>query len=263
MPIAMRSTASTGRAPGIRLGIAASVLRLPLVAAAFATMATCAALGAPISFPPSPLMSALYLVPVNVVTLIVVRALVHREGRWLRDLLGFDRRRIGRDLAWGLLWLSVLYVPFAATIVVVMLMLFGGDAFDRFERVFVPALSGTPDAAPAVLFTLAVTAVVLFAPLNAPAEEVLYRGYAQGVLACRLPIWAATVIPAAAFGLQHVFFAPTVPAMFVYGLAFFVWGVGAGLIYARQRRLMPLVMCHFVVNLLTSAPALAIPFLVA
>lgn len=36
--------------------------------------------------------------------------------------------------------------------------------------------------------------------------------------------------------------------MLVYFVAFLVWGIGAGLIYRRQRRLPSLIVTHFVVN---------------
>ena len=104
--------------------------------------------------------------------------------------------------------------------------------------------------------------MLTFAPINAPTEELVYRGYAQGTLQrAWLRPWLAIVIPAIGFGVQHVFFAPTVDAVLVYAAAFFVWGIGSGLIYLRQQRLMPLIVCHIIVNLLSSLPALLIPIL--
>jgi membrane protease YdiL (CAAX protease family) len=67
-------------------------------------------------------------------------------------------------------------------------------------------------------------------PPSAPAEELLYRGFAQRQpRTAGLPI-LGVVVPAAIFGVQHLFFAPTADAMVVYGLAFFVWGLGSALI---------------------------------
>src|SRR5690606_41594577 len=40
--------------------------------------------------------------------------------------------------------------------------------------------------------------------------------------------------------------------MLVYGVAFLAWGLGAGLIYLRRRRLMPLVMAHLYTNAMFS-----------
>lgn len=42
---------------------------------------------------------------------------------------------------------------------------------------------------------IAVVAVVSFAPLNAPVEEPVYRGYAQGSLARRWPVSDVGMIP--------------------------------------------------------------------
>jgi membrane protease YdiL (CAAX protease family) len=247
---------------GALLPIAFAFLRVPLITAAAAvTVGLLAAFGIAASFPVSTL-SALYLVPVNVASLLLVRWALHREGRRVRDLIGFDRARLGRDILWGLLWLMVLYLPFAAAILGTMFLLYGGSAFTSFETVFVPA-DGYVVMPPALAIIFAVVVVVSFAPLNAPTEELVYRGYAQGGLQTALRSKSlAVVIPAVGFGLQHVFFAATAPGMLVFAVAFFVWGLGAGLIYLKQGRLMPLIVCHVIVNLFTSLPALIVPFVV-
>ena len=61
------------------------------------------------------------------------------------------------------------------------------------------------------------------------------------------------LVPALLFGIQHVFLAPTAAAVLVYVVAFTMWGAFAGLIYLRQRRLMPLIVAHFFTNLMTSS----------
>lgn len=109
-----------------------------------------------------------------------------------------------------------------------------------------------------MLVVLAVVTVVTFAPVNAPVEELLYRGSAQPNLARRWPVPAAIAATAVAFGLQHVFFAPTPDAVLVYLCAFTVWGLGAGIIVHRQGRLFPMIVAHLVVNLAASAPALVV-----
>ncbi len=231
--------------------------RLVLVAAAaFLTWLALAAAGAPIPFPPTMMVALVAMVPVNIVCLIWVRRLVHAEGRRLRDLIGFSRARLGRDILWGLLWVAVLYVPFTLTLMAVMWMLHGADMFDRMGTVFFDP-AGIPALDPVVLGALAVIAVVTFAPLNAPVEELVYRGYAQQALARRMPIALAIVLSAVPFGVQHAFYAPTPDAVLVYACMFFVWGVGSGIIAHRQGRLMPIIVAHFLVNLVSTAPALA------
>lgn len=247
---------------GTVLPLAFAFLRVPLVAAAaLVTVGLLAASGIAVAFPASSL-SALYLAPVNLASLLMLRWALHREGRRVRDLIGFERARLGRDIGWGLLWLMVLYLPFAGAIIGTMFLLYGGDAFTSFETAFVPA-GGYLVMTPALAIVFAVVVVITFAPLNAPTEELVYRGYAQGGLRRALNSrWLAVVIPAIGFGLQHIFFAATAPAMLVFAVAFFVWGLGSGIIYLKQGRLMPLIICHFIVNLFTSLPALIVPFVV-
>lgn len=247
---------------GTVLPLAFAFLRVPLVAAAaLVTIGLLAASGIAVDFPASSL-SALYIAPVNLASLLLLRWALHREGRRVRDLIGFDRERLGRDILWGLLWLMVLYLPFAGAIIGTMFLLYGGDAFTSFETAFVPA-DGYLIMPPVLAIVFAVAVVITFAPLNAPTEELVYRGYAQGGLRTALRSkWLAVVIPALGFGLQHIFFAATAPAMLVFAVAFFVWGLGSGIIYLKQGRLMPLILCHFIVNLFTSLPALIVPFVV-
>ena len=73
----------------------------------------------------------------------------------------------------------------------------------------------------------------------------------------------AILVPGAIFALQHVFYAPTPDLAIVFVAAFFVWGVGSGIIVHRQGRLMPIIVAHFLVNLSLSAPALVFVFLPA
>ena len=234
------------------------VLRVALVAAA--SVAIWLLIGASVgwtAFPPTPLLAVVAMLPVNLVCLVLVRERVHREGGTLRALIGFRRDRFGRDVLWGLLWLAVLYLPFAGTIVGVMWALHGSVLFERFDTVFGGA-DTMPALDPVVLLVLAVVATITFVPLNAPVEELVYRGYAQRTLARRLPVAVAIAIPAVLFGLQHAFYAPTPDAVLVYLCAFVVWGVGSGIIVRVQGRLMPMVVAHFLVNLVFSAPALGL-----
>lgn len=212
------------------------------------------------AFPPSSLLSSVAMLPVNVVCLLLVIRLVHRSGGSVRAMLGWRRDRIGRDLAWGVLWLAVMYLPFVGVMLGVMALRFGPDLFDSFEVVFAPDV--LPTLPTAVWGVLGIVSAVTFAPLNAPAEEIVYRGYAQGRLARRMPGALAIGIPAVLFGIQHAWYAPTPDAVVVFVCCFTVWGLISGLIYRWQRRLMPLVFAHALVNLAFTVPALLIPFLI-
>lgn len=261
---APRRVATTAPAPArpgsIAWPLALPWLRVGIVAlAALATSGILNLLGQPAGPEAVGTLSALYLLPVNVLTLVIVSRLLRREGLSLRELIGFERGRLGRDIAWGLLWLVVLWIPFVAAIMGTMAALYGPTMFTAFETVFTPAEASYPTWSFAVAITLATVTFVTFAPLNAPAEEASYRGYAQGRLATRMPV-LAILLPSIAFGVQHIFFATTVTGMLVYGVAFFAWGLGSALIYRWQRRLMPLIVAHLIVNLFTSMPALILPF---
>lgn len=252
---------SAGASTGLREALLWCGARIVAVALAVA-MGTgiVAASGHATAFPPTPLVASLALIPVNLLTLWAVRRRVRGHGGSVRGLLGFDRSRLGRDLLWALLWIAVLYVPFCLAVMGTMFALHGAETFTAFETVFVPTV--VPDFPTAVAVLLGVVVVATFAPLNAPAEEALFRGVAQGALTrARRPV-LAVVLPAVAFGVQHVFFAPGPHAMLVYAVAFLVWGVGAGLIAARTRRLMPLVLAHALVNLMTTLPAALLPLLI-
>ncbi|WP_203581244.1 CPBP family intramembrane glutamic endopeptidase [Microbacterium hibisci] len=243
------------------LGLPAGRVLLVAVACSLAWVALVAGAGwSP--YPGPPLVTAVAMLPVNVVCLAVVVRRIRATGRRVRDMIGYRRGRLGRDILWGLLWLLVLYVPFAVTIMLVMWALHGAAMFTAFETVFFDPES-VPDLSPAVAAVLAIVAVLTFAPLNAPTEELLYRGAAQEDLSSRMPVPAAILISAAFFGLQHIWYAPTSAAVVVYACAFFVWGVGSGVIAWRQGRLLPLIIAHGLVNLLTTLPALLVPFLLA
>jgi membrane protease YdiL (CAAX protease family) len=249
---------SASRTPRVDALIGLPILRVALVGlAALGTWLALALTTQPGPFPPGMLFAAATMLPVNVLSILLVRRALHRSGQRARDLIDFSWRRLGRDVLWGLLWLAVLWLPFALAVMGVMFALHGGAAFERFETVFSDA-----DAAPPLdrvgLTVLAIVSVLTFAPLNAPAEELIYRGYSQWGLERRWrPFWAI-VVPSAIFALQHVFYATTADAMLVYLVAFFVWGLGSGLIVHRQRRLMPIIIAHLLVNLMTSAPALVL-----
>src|SRR5690606_11976090 len=180
--------------------------------------------------------------------------------RRLRSLAGYDPSRLGRDTLLGLLWLCVLFVPFALALNLAMLLLFGpGEMLGAYETVFAPDPSVLVEFSPWFAWASALATALLFPITNAPAEELVYRGHAQGGLfAAGHPAWLAVGLPAVAFGAQHVLLAPSAAGMVVYGCAFFAWGFGAGIIYRRHGRLMPLIIAHFVTNLLFAVAPLVI-----
>ena len=239
-------------------------LALLRVALLFAAAAVTAALvsaitGVSFSLALTPQLSALYFIPVNVVSLWLLRRTLHQRGSSLRRLAAYEPARLRSDLLHGLLWLMVLFVPFAIAINITMLLMFGpAGMLAAYETVFAPEAAASVAFAPWFAWTSAIIVALLFPLTNAPAEELVYRGHAQaGLLRAGRPAAVAVLVPAAVFGLQHVLLAPSTAGMIVYAVAFFTWGAVAGLIYLRQGRLMPLIVAHLITNGLTSlAPLL-------
>lgn len=206
--------------------------------------------GAPFSLALTPQLSALYFIPVNLLSLWLLRRRLAAEGSGLRQLAGFEAARLGRDALQGLAWQVALFLPFLVAVNLVMLALFGpGGMWGAYEAVFAPDPALQAEWAPWFSWTTALITALLFPLSNAPAEELTYRGYAQGrLLASGRPAWLAVMLPAALFGVQHLLLAPSAAGMLVYGAAFLCWGAGAGLIYLRGRRLMPLIFAHLYTN---------------
>ena len=119
-----------------------------------------------------------------------------------------------------------------------------------FERVAMGD-TDTPFALPQwVMVFMATIAAVVFPVLNAPIEELQYRGYAQPrLVAASGSVWLGIGIPAIGFGLQHTAFAYTLASAPAFAAGFFLWGIGAGVIAYRQKRVAPLVIAHFISNL--------------
>lgn len=171
------------------------------------------------------------------------------EGFRLSDLVGFERSRLLGDFGWGLLWSMGLYALMIGGIVVMWLVIQGLTGM-TFEQIFMGDADFTFDVPRWMTVALAIVSGVAFPLLNAPIEELQYRGYAQPrLIAAAGSAWPGIGIQAAGFGLQHAAFAYTLSAAPLLVVGFFIWGFGAGLIANRQKRLMPLIVAHFISNL--------------
>ncbi len=237
------------------------MLRVALLFGAAAATAALVSLAAGVGFSLAltPQLSALYFIPVNVLCLWLLRRNLHARGSSLRSLADYDGARLGEDVLKGLLWLVVLFVPFIIAINLTMLVLFGpAGMLAAYETVFAPDPAASVAFAPWFAWTSAILVALVFPLTNAPTEELVYRGHAQaGLLRTGRPAALAMLLPAAAFGLQHVLLAPSTAGMLVYAVGFFSWGAVAGLIYLRSGRLMPLILAHLITNALTSLAPLA------
>ena len=212
------------------------------------------------SFPPNTMWAMLGLFPVNVACLILVRTFYRERGVSLRAALGVRKGRVGRDVLWGLLWLVALNLPFVAVVAGTVFALYGSAAPAAFATIFFDPSSSVA-MNPFLLLAVSLVAVVPFMLINAPTEELVFRGYSLEAIASRWGAAAAVVATSLAFGVQHTLFAATVPGMLVYFIAFTVWGLCAAWIVRKQGRLFPVVIAHWIVNVLMSSPALVVPVL--
>lgn len=255
------STTSTTATHPARNSFALMLTRLALVGlATLGVWAVVRGLQGSSTFPPSPGLGIPSMLPVNLISLYLVVRLLHAENRRLRDLFRPGPRGVVADIGWGLLWVVVLYLPFVAAVMLAVWALHGAEMFTAFETIFGDFDAALPISASWAL-VVAILSLITFAPLNAPVEEVIYRGYAQSHLTKRWSAPAAIVVCSLIFGLHHMFYAPTSDGMVVYLAAFTVWGLCSAIIVHVQKRLLPVTVAHFLVNLLMTVPAVVAPAL--
>lgn len=221
------------------------------------TVAVLYASKTPASFPPDSLLACTYFSVANIICLLLIRRYIQTTGKSWAHFIGFQRNHISRDCAWAVLWFFVLYIPFFLCIMLIPLALYGPTGFSYLETAFVPS---HPTILPKpVTIILAFTAALVFPLVNAPAEEVIYRGLI--LENATQPTFIVLTIQAALFAINHLLFAPTMLAAGIYAIAFFLWGFGAGIIVKKQQRLMPMIISHFLVNAIMALPALTIIFI--
>lgn len=104
--------------------------------------------------------------------------------------------------------------------------------------------------------------VKTFAPINALTEELVFRGYVQTRLSKKLSVSLEIVLSSVVFGLQHIFFASSFYGAIIYFFSFTAWGFGSGIIVHFQNRLFPVVVAHFLVNLISTLPTIIFPILI-
>lgn len=179
----------------------------------------------------------LFVVPVDLITLAVVAWAIRREGGTPASLLGRFRPS---DLGWGaLIGLGLLVALFVGTFAGNLIVYQGPPPMGSFDPTFrTPLWFG--------LWCLMV------APLTiAFAEELLYRAYLQPRWIERLGAWPALLLVALFFGVQHIAFVLTSPgASFVKVFATFLGGLLLGWLYRRTGRLWPLVLGHWLADVI-------------
>lgn len=186
-----------------------------------------------------------WIVPVDLVTLLVVARLLVREGTSLSRLL--DLKPFGRTVGWGLLAFVLLLVGFLIATFVGNLVVYQGPPPAAVSTVSVPLWYG-------------LWSIILMPLTVAVAEESLYRGYLQPRLQARFGRVAGVVLAALLFSLQHVAFGlGSWEGVGARLIATFLSGLLFGALYVWLKRLGPLVIAHWLLDVL----GLGLPMLLA
>jgi len=194
----------------------------------------------------------------DVTCLAATNFLTHREGIRLRDLVGPICMRFGHDLWLGLACLAAMAVSFI-----------GGGMLS--QRIFYGASNMNPGAYLVLPHSLPLWAVIynlaIWWVIQSPTEELTYQGYCLPRLeALTERAWGRRWIGAAVvvfwFTLQHCCFGFVPDARFlIYRFCAFLPGVVlAVVLYRRIRRLAPIILAHWPMDILvafmTSTPFL-------
>lgn len=181
----------------------------------------------------------------DTVTIVLVIWLIRREGLRLADLITWQKESIWRE---GLLGLGLTIVLYAALLLGGLLgafLAFGSEAFAFDASAMVNLTRAELPPLWYYLWGLIVLPITV-----AIAEELAYRGYAQPRLeALTNSNWTAVFIVAFGFGIQHIAFSLTDwQSALARFIGTFIAGIVFGTIYLRQRRLLPLIIAHWLID---------------
>lgn len=186
-----------------------------------------------------------FIVPIDLITLGVLYLTVRSSGGRLRDVVGPVRWR--PDLLVAIPVTLVLGVGFVVASFLGNLLVYGGA----------PPASQMSVAPPLWLGIWSITIMPITVAL---AEELLYRGVALHALADRFGTVATIVLTALFFGLQHASLSTeNLPAMLARVITTTLAGVLFAVLAVRLRRLLPLIIGHWALDVL----GLGLPMLLA
>lgn len=185
------------------------------------------------------------IVLVDIITIALVAVTLKKSGSGLGALL--RTRTPGRDIAWGLLMVVIVYIGFFITSFIGNLVAYQGAP---------PVSTGT--FTPPLWFGL--WCLIVMPVTIAVAEEVLYRGHLQHVLSARWGKVIGLIVMAVFFGIQHLALTPFDPqAWLARFVTTFLAGIMFGLLALWMKRLWPLIIGHWVLDVI----GLGLPVLLA
>lgn len=181
----------------------------------------------------------------DTITLLLVFWLMRREGGRLSDLLNVRQEGWGREILIGIGLFLILFVTLFAGNLIGGLIAFGPAIFDVDPNAFVGMTRA--DLPPLWYYLWGLIVLPISVSI---AEEVAYRGYAQPRLSAALGHrWLGLIVVALGFGVQHIAFSATDwQSALARFIGTFIAGLVLGFIYLRQQRLLPLIIGHWLVN---------------
>jgi len=176
--------------------------------------------------------------------------LARKEGLRFRDLIGFDQHRLTRDVLTGLLYVLWVFPLAMAGILGFSFVIYGS---------FQPPSVYSPLPPWAAMYSLLVFPVVW-----GLMEQCTYQGYAlprlEALFNSRGP---AIVLVAFGWGIQHIALPVTFDAQFMLFrfLSFLPLAVAMTVVYLRTRRLMPLIIAHWFVDMIGVLTGIILPMM--
>jgi membrane protease YdiL (CAAX protease family) len=178
----------------------------------------------------------------DIACILGMRFFLKREGLRLRDLIGPIRLRYGRDIFLGI-FCFLLFSPG---------FMFGGWVAQKLFYGTGVNPSGFILHAHALPLWATVYSLVLWWPINSAVEEMTYQGYVLPRLeALTGRTWIAFAAVAFWFTAQHcvIGFVPDLRSNLCRFVGFFPGVVIVIAIYLRTRRLAPLIVGHWIIDL--------------
>lgn len=175
----------------------------------------------------------------NAATFLVLQRFLRREGKTYGSLFGFQKNRIGKDIK-QFAWLLVVGFALGGIPLYVCSYLILGS-------IVPPDLMFQPLPVWAALIAL-----VIFPISNGLVETPAYIGYALPRLKKTTGReWLSIVLAGSALAFQHVALplVPDVPYMLWRFTAFIPLGIAIGFIFSRTKKLLPIAMAHYVMDL--------------